>query len=149
MAYVPINFVFGEQPSAAKWNILAANDAAFNSGGGVLPTGLSLSGSITTDTNPGSGGGTRNFLNLGGLKICWGLTAVSTPITINSNITQGITLPTTYSSTPIAYVTSHIPGDNRISAVVSGLTTTTLSLLLQNNNGGTASSQGSWLVIGV
>lgn len=42
MAYTPISFVFGEQPSAAKWNILGANDASFADGTGIA------SGAITT-----------------------------------------------------------------------------------------------------
>lgn len=35
MAYVSWAVVFGEQPSAAKWNILGANDASFNDGTGI------------------------------------------------------------------------------------------------------------------
>lgn len=34
-AYNSWSVVFGEQPSAAKWNILGANDAAFNNGTGI------------------------------------------------------------------------------------------------------------------
>lgn len=35
MAYVSWSVVFGEQPSAAKWNILGTNDASFNDGTGI------------------------------------------------------------------------------------------------------------------
>lgn len=35
MAYTPWSVVFGEQPSAAKWNILGANDASFADGTGI------------------------------------------------------------------------------------------------------------------
>lgn len=35
MAYVAWSVVFGEQPSAAKWNILGTNDASFNDGTGI------------------------------------------------------------------------------------------------------------------
>jgi N-acetylneuraminic acid mutarotase len=35
MAYASWSVVFGEQPSAAKWNILGANDASFNDGTGL------------------------------------------------------------------------------------------------------------------
>lgn len=35
MAYTAWSVVFGEQPSAAKWNILGANDASFNDGTGI------------------------------------------------------------------------------------------------------------------
>lgn len=35
MAYTSWSVVFGEQPSAAKWNILGTNDASFNDGSGI------------------------------------------------------------------------------------------------------------------
>lgn len=35
MAYQSWSVVFGEQPSAAKWNILGTNDASFNDGSGI------------------------------------------------------------------------------------------------------------------
>lgn len=35
MGYVAWSVVFGEQPSASKWNILGANDASFNDGTGI------------------------------------------------------------------------------------------------------------------
>lgn len=34
MAYAAFSVVFGETPSAAKWNILGTNDASFNDGSG-------------------------------------------------------------------------------------------------------------------
>lgn len=46
MAYVSVTFVFGEQPSAAKWNLLGSNDAEFNS---LIQR--SGTGSILLDTN--------------------------------------------------------------------------------------------------
>lgn len=47
MAYQSWSVVFGEQPSAAKWNILGTNDAAFNDGSGI-PTANSSSATIST-----------------------------------------------------------------------------------------------------
>lgn len=35
MAYASWSVVFGEQPSAAKWNVLGTNDASFNDGTGI------------------------------------------------------------------------------------------------------------------
>lgn len=35
MAYAAWSVVFGEQPSAAKWNILGTNDSSFNDGTGI------------------------------------------------------------------------------------------------------------------
>lgn len=47
MAYASWSVVFGEQPSAAKWNILGANDAAFNNGTGI-PQGAADSAEVVT-----------------------------------------------------------------------------------------------------
>lgn len=35
MAYTSWSVIYGEQPSAAKWNILGTNDASFNDGTGI------------------------------------------------------------------------------------------------------------------
>jgi len=35
MGYTAWSVVYGEQPSAAKWNILGQNDASFNDGSGI------------------------------------------------------------------------------------------------------------------
>lgn len=48
MGYVAWSVVFGEQPSAAKWNILGANDASFNDGTGIA----NLSLASTALSNP-------------------------------------------------------------------------------------------------
>lgn len=48
MAYASWSVVFGEQPSAAKWNILGTNDAAFNDGTGIANLALNT----TSISNP-------------------------------------------------------------------------------------------------
>lgn len=40
MAYAAWSVVFGEQPSAAKWNILGTNDASFNDGTGIADAAI-------------------------------------------------------------------------------------------------------------
>lgn len=40
MGYVAWSVVFGEQPSASKWNILGANDASFNDGTGIASSAI-------------------------------------------------------------------------------------------------------------
>lgn len=59
MSYSSFSVVFGEQPSAAKWNILGTNDASFNDGSGIadskiLPRHL-LTGTGSTNWVWGSG----------------------------------------------------------------------------------------------
>ncbi len=48
MAYASWSVVFGEQPSASKWNILGTNDASFNDGTGIA----NMSMSTTSVSNP-------------------------------------------------------------------------------------------------
>lgn len=40
MAYTAWSVSFGEQPSAAKWNILGTNDASFNNGTGIAVSAI-------------------------------------------------------------------------------------------------------------
>ncbi len=54
MAYASWSVVFGEQPSAAKWNILGTNDASFNDGTG-LPNGIVLQVPSTNYTATATG----------------------------------------------------------------------------------------------
>lgn len=58
MAYASWSVVFGEQPSAAKWNILGTNDASFNDGTGI--------GAVLTNSNLSTTAG-----ELGGAWTSW------------------------------------------------------------------------------
>jgi len=49
MAYASWSVVFGEQPTAAKWNILGTNDASFNDGTGI-GTNAVAAASLKTNT---------------------------------------------------------------------------------------------------
>lgn len=49
MAYASWSVVFGEQPSAAKWNILGTNDSSFNDGTGLTAINYAT---LTTISNP-------------------------------------------------------------------------------------------------
>ncbi len=46
MSYASWSVVFGEQPSAAKWNILGTNDSSFNDGTGI--SALTLGGTTAS-----------------------------------------------------------------------------------------------------
>lgn len=48
MAYASWSVVFGEQPTAAKWNILGTNDASFNDGTGLNTGAIQQQVSTTT-----------------------------------------------------------------------------------------------------
>ena len=77
MAYTALSFVFGETPSASKWNLLPANDAAFNSGGGVLGSGLAT-----------------NAITLGYAEITTNFTSTTTPTDVDvTGIAVTVTVP--------------------------------------------------------
>jgi len=48
MAYTSWSVIYGEQPSASKWNILGTNDASFNDGTGIA----NLATNTTAISNP-------------------------------------------------------------------------------------------------
>lgn len=71
MAYVAWSVVFGEQPSAAKWNILGQNDASFNDGTGlgnqiITPNKLATGAAAATQANSGTTTSTSYTATLGG-----------------------------------------------------------------------------------
>ncbi len=112
MAYASWSVVFGEQPSAAKWNILGTNDASFNDGTGIaasaitpeklftgtgttyafsswVPTWVNLSGGATTYAKYVQIGKTvfyRILYTLGGAGVAGSVT-FTLPVTANSNYT--------------------------------------------------------------
>lgn len=154
MAYASWSVVFGEQPSAAKWNILGTNDASFNNGTGIgnqaiFPNHVTSGGSSSswawqtyTPTYSGISGGTTNFAKylqigktvhfrvkytLAGAGVS-GDTRVSLPVTANSDYTTYMFIGTgdAFDSS----TSTHYPG-------VVGLQSTTSASLTYINVGGT------------
>lgn len=112
MAYAAWSVVFGEQPSAAKWNILGANDASFNNGSGIQPTNAIVAASGGLDLRGASANGvllqlrtqTDNANSIASattnaLKIQSGWGAVI-GVAANS-VTETVTFPTAFSVAPI------------------------------------------------
>lgn len=71
MAYQSWSVTFGEQPTAAKWNILGTNDASFNDGSGIgddAITGVQLDAAtivFKTSTPVGSSDSTGSWADWG------------------------------------------------------------------------------------
>lgn len=82
MAYASWSVVFGEQPSAAKWNILGTNDASFNDGTGIAGQYKNL---LTVDSNPYKFSAYRNAAWTAGSS-AWAKVALDTELyDTNSN----------------------------------------------------------------
>lgn len=114
MAYSAWSVTFGEQPSAAKWNILGTNDASFNDGTGIaasaitpekLLTGTGTSWTYTsyspTLTNLTVGNGTMvaYYKQVGKLVHYWGNFTLGSTSTVGTN--PQITVPVTINSSAI------------------------------------------------
>lgn len=92
MAYVAWSVTFGEQPSAAKWNILGTNDAFFDSliGSGTALTTYSPSYANITVSN---GTVVAKYQTLGKMTdVRWSLTCGSTTAIATGNT---VSLPNT------------------------------------------------------
>lgn len=108
MAYVAWSVSFGEQPSAAKWNILGSNDASFNDGTGIgavltnanLSTTTGALGGAWQDWTPsyvnitvGNGTVTAKYIQIGKTVhffwkiVCGSTTAISNNHTITPPVT--------------------------------------------------------------
>ena len=109
-----------------------------------------FSGQVVSASNAGTGGGDTNFLNLGGLKICWGLTAISAQVPTNGQVGLAVTFPTTFAGAPKVFLTCGAnTADNRVGLNVSGITTSTLLIGVDSfNAGSTVQTTAYWLAIG-
>lgn len=132
MAYASWSVTFGEQPSAAKWNILGTNDASFNDGSGI---GTNAIGAASLATNA---------IKLGYAAITTTFSTASTSYVQVTGLTSTVTVPAGGRSVKItvwaldAYQTSG-GGSHRVSlwdgTVGSGTQLNTLALSTTANDG--------------
>lgn len=123
-------------------------------GGGQLLlaalTSTFLSTQVTTYTNPGTAGGTNTFfyINIGGIKYLWGITADNVYTAVSAGLT--LTLPVGFFTTiQHASATSiNQTGDTRQTANVTSATTITVTLVAFGSNAGSVSTSFAVLVIG-
>lgn len=166
MAYTAWSVVYGEQPTAAKWNQLGANDAGFKDGTNIDAAAIVtakiadanityakllstiFSGQVTSATNSGTGGGDINYINLGGIKIAWGTTAQ-----VAGTGNKTMVLPSFFTAIKAGTVTPSSPYQNTNAMTVnwaSDITgqTTTLTITPIVVAGSSPSNKYSWFVIG-
>lgn len=115
-----------------------------------------FSGQVQSMTNTDTAGGTIYYVNLGGIKIAWGLTASITVTGVAPATTGGlgITWPTGFFTTIQTAMVSATPGLATSSQYVyaapnTAVTTTSWSFFLVSTNGSNgATSQASFIAIG-
>lgn len=111
-----------------------------------------FSGQTTSYSNGGTAGGTFKYVNLGGIKILWGLTGGFTISGSSFQQTAGLTLtlPTSFFST-IEYASGDIFNPSAspyLSVIVNSATTTTVTAQVTQSSGTNGSTQVQMLVIG-
>lgn len=115
--YIPWNVTAGEVPTTAYWNILGYNDASFNTGNGfndgifkfrhfaddTFSSGVTTYTPIVSSGNISTSAQVGYYINLGGIKLCWGNVGYS----FNGSNTAGhivVGMPTNFIVTVQSYV---------------------------------------------
>jgi hypothetical protein len=160
MAYQSWSVVFGEQPSAAKWNILGSNDASFNDGTGIASDvvtdahlvygklrkrqGGSSSVWRTYGTNNYDYDATNTFVQLGYTSTAAGAdTTITFPVAFNQKPLVWLTVNGGNGSSGDSNIT-----ENAFSLVAGAVTTTTFVLRTINTVGSQTNQSVAWLAWG-
>ena len=107
---------------------------------GVTASKLGLT--VQTYTSTGDGGGTGYYINLGGIKMCWGRTG---SFSVTGAQTKNITMPSSF-FTNVRSGSMSVNGSAVFNTqLASSPTTSTFSVYFGS---GTGSAQISWFVIG-
>lgn len=137
MAYASISFSFGEQPSAAKWNILGTNDAYFDS---LIGSGTAWTTWVPGFTNFTLGNGTINvakYQQLGKQVFGRFLVTLGSTSSVSGSIIVG--MPVTSASTYTTLVDSIGEGIIRDTGTILyrgtmiWVTTTTMAIYRNTN----------------
>lgn len=151
MAYASWSVVFGEQPSAAKWNILGTNDASFNDGTGI-------DNDVITDTKLVYG---KIYRRQGGSATDWSTQGTNnysydtTNVIIQTGIIAGsgaadvtVTFPQAFAQKPLVQATMNSAVNASGMAIVVSVTTTTCVLRSFSHDGNRYVDNIAWLAIG-
>lgn len=141
----PLNTIFNDY----NGNITDANisSSAAIAGSKIAPGSLPIAGLVQTLSNTGTAGGTFYYINLGGWKMLWGLSAANSVGLAGSGIT--VTLPTSFFSTIQSYQLSVAATTTDTNQYVSGVscTATTLTMFIHSGTNGSTQTT-SVLIIG-
>jgi hypothetical protein len=112
-------------------------------------TGTGLASQVQSQANAGTAGGTMYYINLGGIKLLWLITAnqASTPSSSNYTVIYPTSFFTTIQSVSATAVLMTAQANQYIDVSGSSLATTTQGFYFCNS-GGTATTAASIFVIG-
>lgn len=115
----------------------------------ALSNALDSTNGVKSQTNTGSAGGTIYYINLGGIKLAWGITGT---ITVNSTVvSSNITFPTSFFTAvnTVVAVINHAATDDRQAVHADTISATGTTLVNWNTAGvNTGSATVGYLAIG-
>lgn len=138
----------------------ATGETKYTTADSILPPGsvefadllaTIFSGQITSATNGGTAGGTMKYINLGGIKLLWGL-SVAVSVGAGASVAATVNFPTSFftgGTTPYILDTLANPTVSAQQFIYSNnISNTGVTLNISNNAGATTTAQHSYLVIG-
>lgn len=108
-----------------------------------------FSGQVQSQSNGGNAGGTLYYVNLGGIKVCWGTTSAKS---VNSTVVSAtVTFPSGFFNTvqtAVANPTS-ITTDDRVALHLNSVTESGMDIVWWNTAGlNTSTANAAFIVIG-
>jgi len=150
-----------DQLPASDLNEMVANDEALAAGTGFNDNVITyakllstiFSGNITTAANSGTWGGTNYYVNLGGIKLLWGVSDVAT---VNSGTDKELTVifPASFFGTvlipTVNTISNNVSYGTQLLSTIKSYSTSTNTLSVHNFGGGASGNiKISWLFIGI
>jgi hypothetical protein len=151
MSYAAWSVVFGEQPSAAKWNILGSNDASFADGTGIAADAIIDSKLVYGKLRSRQGGSATDWNTVGTTTYDYSGTNVFVQggSIFNDASPKTITFPTAFTSKPLVMAVVSSVNATSCFAIVLAITTTTFTCQVYDNGGTTNNSQNiNWVAWG-
>jgi hypothetical protein len=115
--------------------------------GALLPT--IFSSQVTTATNGGTGGGTFQYANIGGIKYLWGRTSVvNLSGSGNQTTTVGVTLPTFFNNLQMVLAQAGVNNNQFLFGGYAAASSSALSVTLTQIAGTNGSATIEFMIIG-
>lgn len=151
MAYAAWSVVFGEQPTASKWNILGTNDAAFNDGTGFQTNIINDSSLKYGKLRTRQGGSATNWGTSGTTAYDYKGTNVwlETGTLLMDGNPKAVTFPTAFNQVPQVWCQVLTQVGANCFAIAASISTTGFNCAVVTDGGNANTGQTvNWLAIG-
>lgn len=151
MAYSSWSVVFGEQPSAAKWNILGTNDASFNDGSGIANDAITDTKLVYGKLRTRQGGSATNWGTSGVTAYDYSATNVFMQCGTRSSDSGSdvtLTFPTAFNQVPVIVMTPSTAASANCYPIIITKSATQCTFRCIDSGGTQRSEEVYWIAIG-